>query len=42
MRKTQCAFKLFEAHCAATINAKNASFHQKILEHKEHVRNVLK
>jgi hypothetical protein len=31
-RKTQnakrnCTFELFTAHCAATINAKNASFH---------------
>jgi hypothetical protein len=27
-RKTQSrAFEVFKAHCAATINAKNASFH---------------
>jgi hypothetical protein len=26
-----CAFELFKAHCIAKINAKNASFHQKIL-----------
>ncbi len=24
--KCNCAFELFKAHCAATINAKNASF----------------
>ncbi len=27
--KGNCAFELFKAHCAATINAKNASFHKK-------------
>jgi hypothetical protein len=27
--KLNCAFELFIVHCAATINAKNASFHQK-------------
>ncbi len=26
--KRNCAFELFKAHCAATINAKNASFRQ--------------
>ncbi len=31
--KRNCAFELFEAHCAATINAKNASFHKKIFKH---------
>jgi hypothetical protein len=29
--KRNCAFELFKAHCAATINAMNASFHNKIL-----------
>jgi hypothetical protein len=37
--KDNCAFELFKAHCAATINAKNASFHKKILKCKE--RNLL-
>jgi hypothetical protein len=27
--KRNCAFELFKAHCAATINAMNASFHKK-------------
>ncbi len=27
--KRNCAFKLFKAHYAATINAKNTSFHKK-------------
>jgi hypothetical protein len=27
--KRNCTFKLFKAHCAATINAKNTSFHKK-------------
>jgi hypothetical protein len=26
--KRNCAFELFKAHCAATINAKNGSFHK--------------
>jgi hypothetical protein len=26
--KLNCAFELFKAHCAAIINAKNASFHK--------------
>jgi hypothetical protein len=30
--KRNCAFKLFKAHCAATINAENAGFHKKILK----------
>jgi hypothetical protein len=30
--KRNCAFKVFKAHCAATINAKNASFHKKFLK----------
>jgi hypothetical protein len=30
--KRNCAFKLFKAHCAATINAKNASFHKDIFK----------
>ncbi len=29
--KRNCAFKPFKAHCAATINAKNASFHKKFV-----------
>jgi hypothetical protein len=33
--KRNCAFELFKAHCAATINAKNASFHEKILKRKK-------
>jgi hypothetical protein len=33
--KRHCAFELFKAHCTATINAKNASFHNKILKRKE-------
>jgi hypothetical protein len=40
--KRNCAFELFKAHCAATINAKNASFHTQILKHKEHNRNFIK
>jgi hypothetical protein len=32
--KCNCTFKLFKAHCAATINAKNASF-QKIFQCSE-------
>jgi hypothetical protein len=30
--KRNCAFELFLAHCAGKINAKNASFHKKILK----------
>jgi hypothetical protein len=30
--KCNCAFKLFKAHCAATINAENAVFHKKVLK----------
>jgi hypothetical protein len=26
--KRNCAFELFKAHCAATINARNSSFHK--------------
>jgi hypothetical protein len=33
--KRNCAFELFKAHCAATINAKNASFHKKRLKRKD-------
>jgi hypothetical protein len=40
--KRNCAFELFKAHCAATINAKNASFTKKILKCKEHNRNFIK
>ncbi len=32
--KRNCAFELFKVHCAATTNAKNASFHKKILKCK--------
>jgi hypothetical protein len=28
--KRNCAFELFKAHCGATINAKNASFHKNV------------
>jgi hypothetical protein len=34
-----CAYKLFKAHNTATINAKNASFHNKIFKRKERKRN---
>jgi hypothetical protein len=27
--KSNCAFELFKVNCAATINAKNTSFHKK-------------
>jgi hypothetical protein len=37
--KRNFAFELFKAHCAATINAKNASFHKKFFKRKEHNRN---
>jgi hypothetical protein len=37
-----CAFELFKAHCAKTINAKNASFPKKIFQRKECKRNFLK
>ncbi len=30
-----CAFELFKAHCAATIDAKNASFHKKCLKRQK-------
>jgi hypothetical protein len=39
--KGNCILKLFKAYCAATINAKNASFHKKSLQHKEHKHNFL-
>jgi hypothetical protein len=39
--KRNCAFELFKAHCAATINAKNASFHEKILKHKNATATLL-
>jgi hypothetical protein len=35
--KRNCAFEILKAHCAATINAKNASFHKQVLK-----RNFLK
>jgi hypothetical protein len=38
--KRNCAFELFKAHCAATINAKNASF-KFFFKHKEHNRNFI-
>jgi hypothetical protein len=38
--KRDCAFKLFKAPCAATIKAKNASFHKKnSFKRKEQIRN---
>jgi hypothetical protein len=40
--KRNCAFELFKAHCAATINAKNASFHKFFLKHKERNCNFIK
>jgi hypothetical protein len=30
--KRNCVFDLFKGHCTATINAKNASFHNKFLK----------
>ncbi len=30
-----CAFELFKAHCAATIDAKNASFHKNCLKRQK-------
>ncbi len=32
--KHNCTLKLFKEHCAATVNAKNASFHKKFLPAK--------
>jgi hypothetical protein len=40
--KRNCAFELFKAHCAATIKAKNASFHKNFFKRKEHNRNFIK
>ncbi len=40
--KLNCAFELFKVHFAATINAKNACFHKKILKLKERNRNFIK
>jgi hypothetical protein len=40
--KLNYAFEKFKAYCGATINAKNASFHKKILKHKERNRNFIK
>jgi hypothetical protein len=34
--KRNCAFKLFKAHCAATINAENAGFHKKVLKQAQY------
>jgi hypothetical protein len=39
--KRNCAFELFKAHCAATMNAKNASFHEKILKRKNATATLL-
>jgi hypothetical protein len=39
--KRNCAFELFRAHRAATINANNASFHKKISKHKKRNRNYI-
>jgi hypothetical protein len=39
--KRNRAFELFKAHCAATINAKNASFHKKILSTKNATASLL-
>jgi hypothetical protein len=36
------AFELFKAYCAATINAKNESFHNNILKRKERKRHFFK
>jgi hypothetical protein len=36
-----CALKLFKAHCAATMKAKNASLHKKILSAKNASATVL-
>jgi hypothetical protein len=33
--KRNCPVKLFKAHCAATINTKNASFHTNFLSAKK-------
>ncbi len=38
--KRNCAFELFIAHCAATINAYNASFHKKNFKCKKRNRNL--
>jgi hypothetical protein len=40
--KCNCAFEQFKAHCTATINAKNASFHKKIFKRKDRNRNSIK
>jgi hypothetical protein len=37
-----CAFKLFKAHCTATIKTKNASLKKKICKPKERKRNFIK
>jgi hypothetical protein len=40
--KRNCAFELFKAHCVATINAKNASFHKKILKRNSNFINKIR
>jgi hypothetical protein len=39
--KRNCAFELFTAHCATTLNAKNISFHKKILKRKKRNYNFI-
>jgi hypothetical protein len=41
MQTRNCAFELFKSHCAATINAKNASFRKKFFKRKERNYNLL-
>jgi hypothetical protein len=40
--KRNCTFELFTAHCTATINAKNISFHKKFFKYKEDNHNCIK
>jgi hypothetical protein len=39
--KRNCTFELFEVHCEATINAKNASFHKKNFQCKKTTATIL-
>jgi hypothetical protein len=39
--KRNCAIEQYKAHCATTINAKNASFHEKILKRKKRSCNFI-
>ncbi len=39
--KCKCAFELFKAPCATTVNAKNASFYKKISKCKQRKLNFL-